>query len=208
MNPAAVLQKLSVVHLLMASVVLVSLVAWSHESIKRALMLNPYLVGRGQVHRLLTAGWIHGDAGHLIFNMLAFYIFAERVLSALGALWFLILYVSAAIVAFIPTTLRYLKKPRYNSLGASGAVAAVMLSAILLDPTIKLHLLLFPVPVPGFVFAVLYLAYSAWQSRGSRDGVNHDAHFSGAAYGILVTYLLVPNRVEAGMRTLLRSLGW
>ena len=83
-----------------------------------------------------------------------------------------------------------------------------MLSAILLDPSLKLRLLLFPIPVPGFVFAVLYLAYSAWQSQGSRDGINHDAHFSGAAYGILFTALLVPNRVEHSLRSVLRTLGW
>lgn len=207
MTPAAILQKLSAVHLLMASVVLVSLFAWTRESIKRALMLNPYQVGQGQVHRLLTAGWVHGDAAHLFFNMFALFIFADRVVKGIGVTWFLILYVSAAVVAFVPTTLRYLRKPKYNSLGASGAVAAVMMSAILLDPTIKLRLLIFPFPIPGFAFAVLYLAYSAWQSQGKGDGINHDAHFSGAAYGILLTYLLVPNRVENALRAVLRMLG-
>jgi membrane associated rhomboid family serine protease len=206
MSPIALLQKLSVVHLLMASVVLVSLLGFAHERSKRALMLNPYLVTRGQVYRLLTAGWVHGDAGHLLFNLLAFYIFADRVLAALGQIWFVVLYVSAAVVAFVPTTVRYRRKPRYNSLGASGAVAAVMLSAILLDPTIKLRFLFFPVAVPGFVFAILYLAYSAWQSRGSGDGINHDAHFSGALYGIVMTYALLPGRVERSLRSLLAML--
>jgi membrane associated rhomboid family serine protease len=121
--------------------------------------------------------------------------------------WFLILYVSAAVVAFIPTTVRYRNKPKYNSLGASGAVSAVMLSAILLDPTLKLRLLAFPLPVPGIVFAIAYLAYSAWQSQGSRDNINHDAHFSGAAYGILVTYLLEPHKVEYAIRRVTRLLG-
>ncbi len=207
MTLAAVVQKLSAVHLLMASVVLVSLFAWTHDAIKRALMLNPYKVGRGQLHRLLTAAWIHGDIAHLVFNMLALFIFADRVLAILGVTWFLVMYVSAAVLAFVPTTVRYLRKPKYNSLGASGAVAAVMFSAILLDPSLKLRLLFLPVPVPGVVFALAYLAYSAWQSQDSRDNINHDAHFSGAAYGILFTWLLEPTRVERALRTLVRTLG-
>lgn len=206
MSPATILQ-LSPVYLLMGSVVLVSLIAWTRESIKRALMLNPYSVGRGQVYRLLTAGWVHGDAAHLIFNMLALHIFADRVVAGLGVVWFLLLYVSAVIVAFIPTTLRYLKNPRYNSIGASGATSAVMLSAILLDPSQRLRLLFFPVALPGIIFAVLYLVYSAAQSRGSRDGINHDAHFSGAVYGMVVTFLLVPDRVVQSLRAVLRMVG-
>jgi membrane associated rhomboid family serine protease len=207
MTLAAAIQKLSAVHLLMASVVLVSLFAWTHQAIQRALMLNPHRVGRGQVHRLVTAAWIHGDLDHLIFNMLALFIFGDRVLAVLGVHWFLVLYGSAAVVAFIPTTIRYARKPEYNSLGASGAVSAVMLSAILLDPSLKLRLLFVPIPVPGLVFALGYLAYSAWQSQGSRDGINHDAHFSGAAYGILVTWLLEPARVDQALRTVLRLIG-
>lgn len=207
MSLAALVERLSVAHLLMGSVVVVSLVAWTHEAIRRALMLNPHRAARGEVYRLLTAAWVHGDSGHLLFNMLALYVFAEPVLAALGPVRFVLLYVSAAVVAFIPTTVRYRKQPRYNSLGASGAVAAIMLSAILLDPTMKLRMLLFPIAVPGFVFAVVYLAYSAWQSKDSGDGINHDAHFAGAVYGLAVTYLLMPDRVERSVRSLLASLG-
>ncbi len=207
MKVAAIVQQLSTVHWLMASVILVSLIAWTQKPIKRALLLNPHRVAQGEIHRLLTAAWIHGDMGHLLFNLVALFIFADRVLAVLGEIGFLGLYISAAVVAFIPTAVRYRRKPRYNSLGASGAVSAVMLSAILLDPSLKLRLLFFPVPVPGVVFAAAYLAYSAWQSQGSDDDINHDAHFSGAAYGILFTYLLEPSRVEQSYRLLLRTLG-
>jgi membrane associated rhomboid family serine protease len=95
-----------------------------------------------------------------------------------------------------------MKKPEYTSLGASGAVAAVMFSAILLVPKLKLYVMFIPVPVPGLIYALGYLAYSVWHSYHAKDNVNHDAHFTGAAYGALLTYLFEPARVERTLRQL------
>lgn len=190
--------------LLIGSVVIVSLVGWIYKPAQRALLLYPYQVRRrGEVHRLLTAGWVHADLMHLAFNMIALYFFAEKVTSALGVFRFLVLYFSAVIIGFIPTTLRHMGDPGYGSMGASGAVAAVMFSAILLFPKLKLMLMFLPIPVSGLVFAAVYLAYSAWSSLSARDGVNHGAHFSGAVYGAVLTYLFEPARVERTIRTLL-----
>ena len=192
---------LTVPILLMASVVLVSLLAWLSKPVKRALALNPYRVRHsGQVYRLLSAGWLHSDATHLFFNMLTLYFFADKVAHVLGPTRFLVLYVSAVVVAFIPTTLRHMRNPEYNSLGASGAVAAVIFSAVLLHPDLKMSLMFIPILVPGLVFAGAYLAYSAWHSYAAGDGINHDAHFSGAVYGALLTYLFEPARVERTLK--------
>lgn len=191
------------VHLLLiVSIVIVSFIGLSSESVKRALILSPYQIRhKGHIHRLLTAGWLHGDFGHLAFNMLTLYFFANDVLRVLGPVRFLALYFSSVVMAFVPTTLRYMKKPEYASLGASGAVAAVMFSAILLVPNLKLYLYFVPIPVPGFVFALAYLAYSFWHSRGNSDGVNHDAHFFGAVYGAMFTFAFEPARVERTVKS-------
>lgn len=186
---------LTVTTALIASVALVSVAAWISKWIWGALILNPYLVRhRFQVHRLLTAGWIHADASHLIFNMLTLYFFADRVVAVLGPVMFLVLYVSAVVVAHLPTTLRHMGNPKYNSLGASGAVAAVMFSAILLHPSLTLNLF-GAIVVPGLVYALGYLAYNAVSAYRARDGINHDAHFAGAIYGSLFAYVLEPTRV-------------
>jgi len=195
---------LPVTFLLIASVVLVTLLAWLHKPMQHGLMLTPYKVRKkGQIYRLLTAGWLHGDVSHLVVNMLSLYFFAGHVLRVLDAPRFLLLYISAVIVAFIPTTLRHMRSPDYHSLGASGAVAAVMFSAVLLNPKLKLALLFLPIPVPGLIFAFAYLAYSIWHSHGSGDGINHDAHFSGAVYGAALTYLFEPARVERALKSVL-----
>ncbi|MDI3285808.1 rhomboid family intramembrane serine protease [Polyangium sp. 15x6] len=187
--------------LLIASVAIVSLLGWVSEPVRRALILVPYQVRKnGHIHRLLTAGWVHADFSHLAFNMFSLYFFTEQTIRVLGVTRYLVLYVTAVIVGFIPTTLRYMRKPNYSSLGASGAVAAVMFSAVLLVPKLKLQLMFLPIPVPGIVFAVAYLAYSAWHSYTAGDDINHDAHFSGAVYGALLTYLFEPTRVERTLK--------
>lgn len=189
--------------LLIGSVVVVSVLGWLSTSVRNALLLHPYRVRHdGEVHRLLTAGWVHSDVMHLAFNMITLFFFAEKVTSALGVGRFLVLYFTAVVAAFIPTTLRRMGDPRFGSLGASGAVAAVMFSAILLFPKLKLMLLFVPIPVSGPVFAAVYLAYSAFGSFAGRDGVNHGAHFSGAVYGALLTYLFEPARVERTIRAM------
>lgn len=194
---------LPVTFLLIASVVIVSVLAWLYKPMHHALILAPYKVRKnGQIYRLLTAGWLHADSHHLIVNMLALYFFTEHVVRVLDVTRFLVLYISAVVVAFIPTTLRHMRNPEYGSLGASGAVAAVMFSAVLLNPKLKIALMFLPIPLPGIIFAVGYLAYSMWHSYDSGDGVNHDAHFSGAIYGAALTYLFEPARVERALRSL------
>jgi membrane associated rhomboid family serine protease len=186
--------------LLIGSVLVVSVWAWLFSPVKRALMLVPVRVARGEVYRLLTAGWVHTDVWHVGFNMFTLHFFAERAAPVLGTPRFLFLYASAVVAGFVPSTLRHLRNPSYASVGASGAVAAVMLAAILLHPRLRLQVWFFPAQVPGLVFALGYLAYSLWHSYSEGDGINHDAHLSGALYGALITWLFEPARVERTIR--------
>lgn len=197
--------RLNVVHVVMISVVVASVAAFIDARVKRALILNPYRVSRGEYHRLLTSAWIHADGMHLAANMFVLYLFSERVLRVFGAVMYVALYVTAALVANLPTAVRYRHRPQYNSLGASGAVSAVMLAAILIDPTMRVSVMFFP--MPAIVFGVLYILYSVWHSRGSDDNINHDAHFSGAVYGVLVTSIWEPGYVMKSARIVMRMLG-
>src|SRR5690606_30757341 len=134
-----------------------------------------------------------------LFNMITLHFFAGEVAGVLGPARFLALYVSAVVVAFVPTAIRHRNDPRYASLGASGAVAAVLFSAVLLHPGMKLQLLFIPVPLPGVLYALAYLADSAWHSYRSTGGINHDAHFTGAVYGALFAFALAPDRAEQSL---------
>jgi membrane associated rhomboid family serine protease len=70
------------------------------------------------------------------------------------------------------------------TLGASGAVSAVLFASIVYFPGMRLYIFPLPVPIPALIFAVLYLGYSYYQARQSGDRVNHDAHIGGALTGL------------------------
>ena len=70
-----------IIVLLVASVVIVSVAGWASKGLRSAFVLWPYGVKRQkQFHRLLTAGWVHADPGHLFFNMLTLWFFATPII--------------------------------------------------------------------------------------------------------------------------------
>lgn len=177
--------------ILIAATVGISWLAFDRPRLLERLILWPPAVGRGQVDRLLTHGFIHADWQHLLFNMITLFFFgrlAERVISGLiGPAGFLLFYLSAIVIAILPTYLRHRRDPRYRSLGASGAVSAVLFATILLDPWM---LIFIPIPIPAILYGIGYVAYSFWMDRNAADGTNHNAHLSGAIYGLLFMLLM------------------
>ncbi|HVY73510.1 MAG TPA: rhomboid family intramembrane serine protease [Puia sp.] len=161
----------------------------------------PAITKKRQYYRFITCGLIHADYIHLAFNMLTFYFFG-RVMEAyyMGRLglqhyYFLILYIGALIVSNVPTFLKHRNDYDYRSLGASGAVSAILFAFILLEPWVTIYV--FFIPVPAIIYAVLFLVYSAYMSRKGGDHINHDAHFYGALFGILFTIAVHPDVVNS-----------
>jgi len=160
----------------------------------------PAISKKHQYYRFITCGLIHADYMHLIFNMLTLYFFGT-VMEAyyqgqlgLQKWYYLALYIGALIVSNIPTYLKHRNDYNYRSLGASGAVSAVLFAFILLRPWQKILVLVFP--VPAIIYGGLFLFYSAYMSRKGGDNVNHDAHFYGALFGVLFTIIVRPDVVE------------
>ena len=179
----------------------ISLYAWSKPEFLDSWILDPYRVKRNNDwYRFLTSGFLHADFGHLLFNMIAFfsfgqtvdYIFLQLFGPTNGVLFFLLLYLGGIVVSDIPTYLRHRNDPNYRSLGASGGVASVVFSAILFNPMGSIRIFPIPVDIPSFIFGFLYLAYSYYMGRRRGDNINHDAHFYGALYGIVLTFMLLP----------------
>ncbi|HYF03173.1 MAG TPA: rhomboid family intramembrane serine protease [Patescibacteria group bacterium] len=161
------------------------------------LMLRPYEVAHERKWwQLITSGFIHGDMMHLIFNMLTFFFFAFALEQYLGSLQFLIVYFGSMILADVSSIFKNKNNPNYASLGASGAIAGVMFSFILFNPTATLSLLILPIPIPAPIFAVLYLAYSYFSGKQQYDNVNHEAHLWGAVAGFFLTILLYPGVIQ------------
>lgn len=177
--------------LLIAATALVSWLAFRKPALADRLILWPPAVARGQYDRLLTHGFIHADLSHLLFNMLTLFFFGRLIESVVvplyGPVVFLLFYLSAIVVAILPSWLRHRGDTRYRSLGASGAVSAMVFAAILIDPWMKIFI---PIPIPGILYGLGYVGWSWWADRNAMDGVNHNAHLSGAIYGVLFMLLL------------------
>ena len=174
-----------------------SLWAFNNENIYARFILNPYGVSRGQhVYTIITSGLIHKDWNHLFFNMLSYYFFAFQLEAMFGHWQFGLLYVASLILSDLPSIQKHKEDIWYNSLGASGAISAVIFSYIMYDPLASLGIIFIPIPIPAWIFGLLYLVYCHYASKHARDNVNHDAHLFGALSGILITIALNPHIVH------------
>jgi membrane associated rhomboid family serine protease len=192
--------------LIIASTVLVSWLAFNNPRLMERLLLWPPAVERKhQYDRLVTHGFVHADFQHLLFNMITLYFFGRAVehwfVPYIGALGFVLFYLSAILVAILPTWLRHRHDPNYRSLGASGAVSAVLFTFILVQPWSLI--IVFVLPVPAILYGVLYVGYSIWMDRNGQDNVNHSAHLWGAGYGMLFTLMMEPRVGAAFLSQLL-----
>ncbi|MEI6948232.1 rhomboid family intramembrane serine protease [Paraflavisolibacter sp. H34] len=215
--------ELSITVIIVAVTTLVSLLAEANQQIKQQLIFYPPAISRNhQWYRFITCGLIHGDFGHLFFNMLSMYLFGRFVEEGFNGLFgdqgkwmYLFLYVSALFVSLMPTYTKHKDDPHYMSLGASGAVSAIVFAGLMLVPTLGIYLFFIPIPIPGFIFAPLYLLFSFMMERKGGDNINHSAHIWGALYGVLfmviasksVDYPLLQNMVHE-IGEYIRSKGW
>jgi membrane associated rhomboid family serine protease len=178
--------------------ILTSIMAFSNDNLYGNMVLHPYSVYRKQrVYTVLTSGLIHNDWMHLFFNMLSYYFFAFQLEAVLGHWQFGLLYIVSLILSDLPTVYKHKNDDWYHSLGASGAVSAVIFSAILFSPLAKMMIMPIPIGIPAVLFGVLYLIYCNYASKYSRDNINHDAHMFGALSGLLITIVLNPHIVNS-----------
>lgn len=197
---------ISLTLLIIAATALVSWLAFNNPKLLERLILWPPAIARKhQYDRLVTHGFIHADFQHLLFNMITLYFFGRAVeqwfVPYIGQVGFVLFYLSAIVVAILPTYLKHRNDANYRSLGASGAVSAVLFTFILVQPWSLI--IVFVLPVPAIVYGVLYVGYSIWMDRQGRDNVNHSAHLWGAGYGILFTLMMEPRVGPAFLESLM-----
>jgi membrane associated rhomboid family serine protease len=187
-----------ITYIIIGITVLVSFGAWNNPDLMRKFIMNPYTVERrGEYQRFITSGFIHQDHMHLLFNMITLYSFGNFLeqlfnmyFGGTGAVYYVVLYLLAIVVSEIPTYFKHKSNSRYNSLGASGGVSAIVFAVILFQPLVKIYMM------PGFILGTLYIIYSYFQAKKAGDGINHDAHLFGAAFGILFCVILYPPVIQ------------
>jgi membrane associated rhomboid family serine protease len=185
MNPA----------LLILIVTLVASLAGLYGSpsiIERSLFRPYWFLRRRQYETIITSGFVHADLGHLLFNLITFYFFAFQLQGQIGGARFTALYLVGLVVSDLGTYFKHRNDTAYASLGASGAISAVLFASIVYFPWQKLLILPIPLPIPAPLFAVGYVAYSWYSARHPRGRINHDAHLGGALAGLAFVLVTDP----------------
>lgn len=194
---------LNILTLILLLTVVISMMAFNNKSLMDKMMFIPYDCKHNSNYvRILSHILIHADYGHLLFNMISLYYLGNSLLNYPGGLvWefgviggqvhFLVLYILGGLFATVIPFGRNQDNPNYRSLGASGAVSAVIFAAIIWEPSMKLNLMFIPIDIPAYVFGPLYLLYEFYQDKRGNTGIAHDAHIGGAIFGVI--YVLIIN---------------
>jgi membrane associated rhomboid family serine protease len=175
--------------------VLVSYKGFSESRFFERYKFSVLALQKQQYFRLLSSGFLHVDSAHLIFNMFALYMFGDVVIQITGVFLFLIIYILSLLAGNYFTYVNHKNEPNYSAVGASGAVSGIVYSSILLFPQMQLALILFPIPMPGYVFGILYLLYTLFGMKSRRDNIGHTAHFGGAVSGFAITIFIFPSLI-------------
>ena len=181
--------------------VLASVSAFYNPTVFDKLKFSPYRTShQKEVWRLFTYGFIHADWIHLGVNMLVLFSFGTLVSTYFEfffpgkeIFYYLLLYLGGIFISAAPAFGKHKENPYYNSIGASGAVSAIVFSSIVFDPMNKIYLFFIPIGIPAIIFGVLYLIYSAYMDKKGSDNIGHDAHFWGGIYGFALTIVLKPD---------------
>ncbi|CAM4134340.1 rhomboid family intramembrane serine protease [Flavobacterium sinopsychrotolerans] len=171
--------------------VLISYKGFNDLSFFRKYEFHIGSIRSGEQIRMLSSGFLHADMTHLIFNMLTLWFFAPVVISYLGDFSFILVYFGSLIFGSLLTMVFHKNDYGYRAVGASGAVTGVLYSAILLQPDMMLGIF-FIIPMPAYIFGILYLLYSIYGMKAKNDNIGHTAHFGGAVGGYLITLLKEP----------------
>ena len=199
---------LSVTIIILLLTCVISFTAFSNEKVVNDLIFYPPAISnRNQWYRFITCGFIHADFMHLAFNMYTFYLFGDMVEQAFtmvyggsGRLLFAVLYLTALVTCLLPTYFAHRNNYHYRSLGASGAVSAVVFTGIFLYPSMGMGIFPIPFHIPAFIFGPLYLVVSAYLAKRGEGAINHSAHIWGALYGIV--FLIITSQFLSTFRPL------
>ena len=181
--------------LLIAFNVLMSYKGFSNIGFFERYKFSISALNQKQYFRLVSSGFLHVDSAHLVFNMFALYMFGDYVIQNTGVYLFVLIYMFSLLAGNFFTYIIHKKEPSYSAVGASGAVSGIVYSSILLFPQMQLVLILFPIPMPGYVFGILYLFYTLFGIKSRNDNIGHTAHFGGAIAGFAITIIIFPELI-------------
>ncbi|SHK37371.1 rhomboid family intramembrane serine protease [Chryseobacterium polytrichastri] len=188
---------MNIIILIIIATSVISFIAFNNISIFEKYKFNVGAIqNRKEYIRLLSAGFLHADIMHLVFNMMTLYFFAPIVVEGFGNLGFLIIYFGSILLGNIFSLFLYQKQPWYSAIGASGGVSGILFASIAMIPALKIYMFFIPIGIPGFIFGLLYFSYSVYMMLNPRqqDNIGHAAHLGGAFFGLVYAIVNQPEK--------------
>ncbi|AZB22209.1 rhomboid family intramembrane serine protease [Kaistella haifensis] len=187
----------SVLLIVIAVTAIISFIAFNNQNIFEKYKFNVGAILRNKEYiRLLSAGFLHGDLMHLLFNMMTLYFFGPIVNQAFGDFGFLMIYFGSILLGNLFSLYLYKNQSWYSAIGASGGVSGILFASIAMIPDLGIYFFFIPIPIPGYIFGFLYFAYSVYSMLNPRqqDNIGHAAHLGGAFFGLIYAVALQPER--------------
>ena len=181
--------------IIIAVTAVISFLGFSNTSLFEKYKFNVAAIRqRKEYIRLLSAGFLHADVMHLLFNMMTLYFFGPIVIEAFGVVGFLVIYFGSILLGNLFSLYLYQRQGWYSAIGASGGVSGILFAAIAIYPSIGIYVFFIPIPVPGYIFGLLYFGYSVYMMLNPRqnDNIGHAAHLGGAFFGLVYAVALAP----------------
>ncbi|MCX8523299.1 rhomboid family intramembrane serine protease [Chryseobacterium formosus] len=186
---------MNIIIIIIAITAIISFIAFNNKEIFEKYKFNVGAIQhRKEYVRIISAGFLHADIMHLLFNMMTLYFFGPVILEGFGNVGFLIIYFGSILLGNIFSLFIYQKQPWYSAIGASGGVSGILFAAIAMEPSIGIYFFFIPIPIPGFIFGLLYFGYSVYMMLNPKqwDNLGHAAHLGGAFFGLVYAVIVQP----------------
>ncbi|RQO33844.1 rhomboid family intramembrane serine protease [Chryseobacterium sp. KBW03] len=188
---------MNILILCIAITAIISFIAFNNPAITEKYKFSVgAILQRKEYIRLLSAGFLHADIMHLVFNMFTLYFFAPIVIQGFGNIGFIIVYLGAILLGNFLSLYIYQKQPWYSAVGASGGVSGILFASIALIPDLDIYLFFIPIGIPGYIFGLVYFGYSVYMMLNPKphDNIGHAAHLGGAFLGLIYAVINAPDR--------------
>ena len=147
---------------------------------------------------LISYQFFHADIGHLAGNMIFLWVFGDDIERALGRVRYLIFYLACGALAGVVFAL-YDPHSGIELIGASGAIAAVVVAYLMLRPCAKITVLLaiIPLRISAYWVVGLFILTQLWNlGAASKSAVAYWCHFGGMLAGAILFPLMKPRTVR------------
>lgn len=183
--------------IIIAATAIISYIAFSNHALFEKYKFNVGAILRNKEYvRLISAGFLHADLMHLLFNMMTLYFFGPIVIDAFGAFGFLLVYFGSILLGNVFSLYLYKNQSWYSAIGASGGVSGILFASIAMIPDLGINFFFIPIAIPGYLFGFALFAYSVYMMLNPRqnDNIGHAAHLGGAFFGLVYAVALQPER--------------